>query len=185
MSLKHGLLGLLDDESMTGYDLMKVFNHSLSFFWSAQTSQIYRDLTNLEKNGLLTSNIEKQSGKPDKKLYTITEAGRNEFHQWLNEYNFTKPGNTRDGMLMNIFFGAKGSKKKLIEGLNQVIEISKREMAQQSRINKLIDEYAQLDDYSAKGKIYWEITALKKEIFTKANIDWATRAISILNGEDK
>ena len=37
MSLKHGLLGLLNYGSMTGYELDKIFRDSLSFFWQAKT----------------------------------------------------------------------------------------------------------------------------------------------------
>jgi len=44
MALKHGLLGLLNYKSETGYDLDKLFKQSLNFFWKAQTSQIYREL---------------------------------------------------------------------------------------------------------------------------------------------
>lgn len=36
MSLKHGLLGLLNYNSMTGYDLSKFFSDSLSFFGPQQ-----------------------------------------------------------------------------------------------------------------------------------------------------
>ena len=39
MALKQGLLGLLNYGEMTGYELAKAFNDSLSFFWQAQTSQ--------------------------------------------------------------------------------------------------------------------------------------------------
>ncbi len=42
--LKHGILGLLNYHPMTGYEIMLVFRDSLRFFWSAQTSQIYREL---------------------------------------------------------------------------------------------------------------------------------------------
>ncbi len=48
MALKQGLLGLLNYGEMTGYELAKAFNDSLSFFWQAQTSQIYRELNQLE-----------------------------------------------------------------------------------------------------------------------------------------
>ena len=37
MALKQGLLGLLNYGEMTGYELAKAFNDSLSFFWQAQT----------------------------------------------------------------------------------------------------------------------------------------------------
>ena len=55
MSLKHGLLGLLNYGPMTGYELDKAFKASLSFFWQAKASQIYRELGTMEQNGWLTS----------------------------------------------------------------------------------------------------------------------------------
>ena len=39
--LKHGILGLLNYGSMTGYEINKIFKDSLNYFWDAQTSQIY------------------------------------------------------------------------------------------------------------------------------------------------
>ena len=46
--LKHGILGLLSYGDMTGYQIMTVFRDSLSHFWVAQTSQIYREMQGLE-----------------------------------------------------------------------------------------------------------------------------------------
>lgn len=40
MSLSYGLLGLLNYFPMSGYDLKKIFDDSINFFWAAQTSQI-------------------------------------------------------------------------------------------------------------------------------------------------
>ena len=53
--LKHGILGLLSYGDMTGYQIMTVFRDSLSHFWVAQTSQIYRELQGLEKNGWIAA----------------------------------------------------------------------------------------------------------------------------------
>ena len=86
MSLKYGLLGLLNYGEMTGYELDKAFKDSLEFFWQGQTSQIYRELTAMEKAGWLSSKIEVQTGKPNRKVYAITKQGRAEFMKWL------KPG---------------------------------------------------------------------------------------------
>ena len=49
--LKHGILGLLNYGDMSGYEIREVFKNSLNYFWTAQTSQIYRELGALEKNG--------------------------------------------------------------------------------------------------------------------------------------
>ena len=85
MSLKHGLLGLLNYGNMTGYDIDRTFKDSLFLFWQAQTSQIYRELNTMEKLGWLTSEIVIQTDKPNKKLYSITGAGKQELSNWLNE----------------------------------------------------------------------------------------------------
>lgn len=58
MSLPHGLLGLLNYKDMTGYKLSRTFDDSLSFFWKAQASQIYRELDRMETWGWLTSHVE-------------------------------------------------------------------------------------------------------------------------------
>ena len=68
MSLKYGILGLLNYGPTTGYDLDKTFKESLNFFWQAQTSQIYRTLDQLEKDGMLTSHIQAQEERPDRRL---------------------------------------------------------------------------------------------------------------------
>ncbi|MDR0469037.1 MAG: PadR family transcriptional regulator, partial [Peptococcaceae bacterium] len=76
MSLKYGLLGLLNYGTMTGYELDKVFNDSLGFFWQGQTSQIYRELSAMERDGWLKSERVVQQDKPNKKLYIITDDGK-------------------------------------------------------------------------------------------------------------
>ena len=83
--LQHGILGLLNYGSMTGYDIVRIFKDSLSYFWQAQTSQIYRKLQTIKKNGWATDETVLQNGKPDKKVFTITESGKQELKRWLTE----------------------------------------------------------------------------------------------------
>lgn len=100
--LKHGILGLLNYGDMTGYEIMTVFRDSLSHFWTAQKSQIYRELQALEKNGWIeTAHIE-QDGKPDKNMLSITDEGKKELQKWLRE-DMTN-SLIRSPMLMKTFF---------------------------------------------------------------------------------
>ena len=80
MSLQYAVLGLLSYRQMTGYDLKKMFDESINNFWAASLSQIYRELGALEGKGYLTSVIEPQDDRPDKRIYSITEAGRAAFN---------------------------------------------------------------------------------------------------------
>lgn len=67
------LLILLKTESLTGYNLTKRITSSAA--WKASHQQIYRELTKMGNEGLVTFKIVPQEGKPDRKLYTITQTG--------------------------------------------------------------------------------------------------------------
>jgi len=62
-------LGLLNYGDMTGYEIMKVFRDSLSFFWTANTSQIYRELNTLKKDGFVTDIVVNKPESPTKKCF--------------------------------------------------------------------------------------------------------------------
>ena len=100
--LKHGILGLLSYYDRTGYEIMEVFKNSLSFMWNANTSQVYRELQNLKDSGFAQVTVIEQDGKPNKKVYSITEAGRKELLQWAGDYGNLKFPNFP--ILMKLFF---------------------------------------------------------------------------------
>src|SRR5215207_4031755 len=69
---------------MSGYDLKKFFDQSVAHFWSATQSHIYKALENLEKEGMVESELIQQEGKPNRKQYQITGAGRDELRRWVS-----------------------------------------------------------------------------------------------------
>lgn len=69
----------------TGYDLGRQFSSSLGHFWSATRQQIYRTLTRLQADGYVTSCDVTQSGRPDKKVYSLAPAGEKALHTWIAE----------------------------------------------------------------------------------------------------
>jgi len=52
MSLEFAILGFLNYQPYTGYDLKKIFDTSIRHFWPADQSQIYRTLARLTEQGL-------------------------------------------------------------------------------------------------------------------------------------
>lgn len=84
-TLGYALLGLLARQSLSGYDLARQMKAPVGFFWQARHSQIYPELARLQTLGLVTSELIEQQDRPDKKLYTITEAGREALRSWATE----------------------------------------------------------------------------------------------------
>lgn len=100
--LKHGILGLISNGDKTGYEIMTVFRDSLHHFWTAQTSQIYRELKTMEASGWISQRHVSQSGRPDKNVFSITPAGREELLRWLRDDKL--PSGVRNPLLMKVFF---------------------------------------------------------------------------------
>lgn len=112
MSLQYGILGFLNYAPMTGYDLAKVFDSSLEFFWHAQPSHIYLELKKLEAKGCITGEAVAQDARPNKRLYTVTEAGREAFLDWLSQEPGEEATQFKSAFLMKVFFGGSQSPGK-------------------------------------------------------------------------
>lgn len=101
MALSHAIMTALVDEELSGYELTKRFEVSLGFFWQASHQQIYRTLKQLLTSGYVSLREVAQSGKPDKKLYQLTELGRNTLLDWVDG---TEPAwQTRDELFVKLY----------------------------------------------------------------------------------
>lgn len=83
MDIKTLCLGLLTSGEATGYDLKKHFESTFSHFYTAGYGSIYPALADLSEAGLVTCAEVAEAGRPARKIYTITEAGRARFAQAL------------------------------------------------------------------------------------------------------
>jgi len=83
MALEHALLVALRERPSAGLELSRRFERSFGHFWSATHQQIYRVLGRMEADGWVAAEVVGQRGKPDKKVYAVTAAGRAELHRWL------------------------------------------------------------------------------------------------------
>ena len=76
MDVKTVCLGMLTDGEASGYDLKKEFESSFSHFFAAGYGSIYPALNSLARDGMVECRHIPQEGKPDRKVYKITAAGR-------------------------------------------------------------------------------------------------------------
>lgn len=95
MSIPHALLGLLVRAPMHGYELKSSFEAELGSLWTLNYGQLYPALEKLEADGLVAKERVVQDDRPDKKVYSITPAGRAELERWLGEPG-APPKLTRD-----------------------------------------------------------------------------------------
>ena len=174
MSLKHGILGLLNYGSTTGYDLDKAFKGSLNFFWQAQTSQIYRELNAMEKQGWIISEMIIQMDKPNKKLFSLTEGGKEELHRWITHNSIEEDIRVRDPFLVKLFFSGQIDTATNIEIMKQFKQCC------EYALKKIKETIEQCQEASNKNKdaFYWGATASFGFYYYEMCIKWAEDTIA-------
>jgi len=180
MSLRYGLLGLINYKPMTGYEMVKEFDESLAFFWHATPQQIYKELDAMEKSGWLVSERIMQTEKPNKRVYSITELGKKVLVDWVSkpEEGVNAFMRGKNPFLLRLAFAGEGSDENALQMLyefrNQYLSFA----GTLDDVDRLLAE----DEAALSPKVmkYWKIVALHGEYIRKARLEWVQKAISII-----
>ncbi len=104
VTVKHALLGLLAQRPMHGYELKSAFEETVGTLWELNIGQIYNTLRSLERNGQVEMQGQEQEGRgPPRKVYAITEVGREELVRWLDE-PVRQPRRLKDAFYIKLVF---------------------------------------------------------------------------------
>ncbi|MGW0563515.1 PadR family transcriptional regulator [Streptomyces sp. NPDC003016] len=80
MSIRHGLLALLEHGPRYGSQLRTEFESRTGATWPLNVGQVYTTLARLERDGMVVQDGEDGAGHA---LYAITDAGRGELKSWF------------------------------------------------------------------------------------------------------
>ena len=183
MALKHGILGLLNYGDMTGYDLMKIFEKSLHYFWHVKTSQIYLELDNMAKSGLVVFRKEIQESRPNKNIFMITEKGKDELRKWLSHYDMKKSFNMKNEFLMIIFFLNELPKEEALKILEEYKEQCMKEKDSLKNANETVQTFKDIYSVNKKDHIFWQLTVKHGELCYETCLKWADYAIEVIKNE--
>lgn len=176
MSLPHVILTVLSTQNATGYDITKQFSSSIGYFWKASHQQVYRELNKMAQNGLLTCVLEPQDGKPDRKIYSITDAGRDALGEWFKQP--TVHPTIRDEFAAKIMACSVQDSAPFREQFAVIIEESHQLLAHYQEIESTY--YANPETLTKTQRL--ERLALRRNLLThQAWIVWAEEALAELN----
>ena len=179
MSLPFALLGLLNYAPMTGYDLKKIFDESINFFWAAQTSQIYRELKALEKKGFIVSTVHPGEKGPDKRVYSISELGKSSLKDWLVDMPHDIDENIRNTFLIRVFFSSQIGVDELYFQIQKRLKEYKKELQMLKIVENNMPEYGRI--FGVEGEVpYWKIVLNRGFHDVESNIRWAEETLDYL-----
>ena len=172
---RYAILGLLHYSPMSGYDIKKMTDRSISYFWQENYGHIYPVLKKMEKEGLVTSRKEEHAGNPPRIVYTLTEKGDRVFTGWMKDR--TEPYIQKSELLLKLFFGRYSDKENIRKQLEE--EMKHHE--------NLVDEYETIrkhlnNDHNSPDHVpYWLLTLKNGLYFSKAQIEWCRDCLSELD----
>jgi PadR family transcriptional regulator AphA len=175
MSLRFAILSMLSREALTGYDLTKRFETMVGFFWAAKHSQIYPELASLAGEGLVTFEVVAQVSKPNKKVYTLTQAGRSALARWIEEEPERRA--VRDPLLMRVW--ALGSLPPSI-GLTQLRDVGTEVMQRLQQVEEALaalPDSTEAEDRAIGMRLVLELGQRQYQVYR----DWTEQAIIALN----
>lgn len=178
-SSTQALLGLLTIEPMSGYDLGQNVRASVGHIWSESYGQIYPNLKKLTAAGFVSSKTEKKKGRPDRRIFSITQKGRDQLIEWLNAP--PQPEIPRNEMLLKLFFGSQIPASVLIAYVQRMV----------LEHRALLEKFTSIEHEGIAGHKhrpeapFWRMTARYGQLEMEAHLRWAEETITALRTLDK
>lgn len=167
----YAVLGLLTFGEMSGYDVLKMAERSVGYFWSPAKSQVYAELRRLRELGLAEERGVRQHGRPDKRLYRITDDGLAALERWLDAGE-VEPEQVRSAFLLKLFFGDRMERDVLLEQLRAMRDHAAATLAELRAIEPRLD---------LEGPGFFPYLTLKAGLaHCEASRRWAEEAIALV-----
>lgn len=151
--LEYGILGFLKMKPLTGYELKKLFDTSVGYFWWAEQSQIYITLKKMVKDGLVEVVRTEPSRVLDKKIYALTPKGEEMLQEWLS--SDIEDSNIKSGPTLKCFFLGEGEPEKSIKVIDNYIEQQTKALEFYKNLeNEIGEEYRKFLNLDKSSKEY-------------------------------
>lgn len=122
------VLGMLRKESLSAYDIQKLVEYrNISKWVKISTPSIYKKVIQLEEKGLISSRTEKEGKMPEKAVYSLTDAGKEEFEKLMLEIS-CKPINIFldfNAVIVNLESMSKESQKECLDNIESSMNVLK------------------------------------------------------------
>ena len=180
MALRHAVLAALLEGEASGYQLAKRFDVSVANFWSATPQQLYRELDRLEAEGLVRARLVRQQRRPDKRVFTLTDAGRADLDRFTGTP--AKPVAMRDELLVKLQAVDVGDAHAVTKELMARLDRARAKLATYDRL--LADMLDGRDEETFERdsqRIGPYLTLMGGRMYEQTNIRWCQAALEVLS----
>jgi DNA-binding PadR family transcriptional regulator len=180
MALRNAVLAALLEAEASGYDLAKGFDASVANFWMATPQQLYKELERMESQGMIRARVVEQERRPNKRLYSLTDTGREALRDFTAEP--AKPTAIRDELLVKVQAVDAGDAAAVRASVAGHAERAKAKLARYDRLRaRLLAGRTEEEYFAEVERIGPYLTLMRGRAFEKENIRWAEWALTVLD----
>ncbi|MGV9759648.1 PadR family transcriptional regulator [Streptomyces tricolor] len=180
MALRNAVMAALLEREASGYDLAKGFDASVANFWMATPQQLYRELERMEREGLIAARVVEQERRPNKRLFSLTEAGLDAVRAYVAEPP-GRPTTVRDELLVKVQCADIGDIEAVRAAITERMEWAAAKLARYERLKERLLSGRTEDEYCAQAeRIGPYLTLLRGMAFERENLRWGETALRIL-----
>jgi DNA-binding PadR family transcriptional regulator len=184
VALPHAILVALCEQSGSGYELTRRFDRSIGYFWAATHQQIYRTLRTMEDDGWVHVTPVAQQGRPDKKVYTVSDEGRAELARWIAEPLSGRGSTVADNRTRELAVKVRAAVHGDVDALRAQVAALRAERAE------LLDTYRGFEKRqfpepgALSGSTLHQYLVLRGGIRAEESaVDWLDEVAAALNGD--
>ncbi|MFJ4686774.1 PadR family transcriptional regulator [Streptomyces sp. NPDC088789] len=180
MSLKYAVLAALLEGEASGYELSKVFDVSLANFWPATPQQLYRELERLAGDGLIQARVVRQERRPDKRMFTLTEAGREDLRAFALAPT-RRPTALRDELLIKVQAMDDADPAVTRAQIEERMTWARGKLDRYERVrDRLLDGRTEERYLGEADRIGPYLTLMGGIAFERENLRWCERVLAVL-----
>jgi DNA-binding PadR family transcriptional regulator len=161
--------------------MVKAVEGSLGFFWAPAKSHIYSELKRLRSVGFITEREVAQETRPDKRVYTITAAGKEAFDAWLRHHD-DEPEEVRSILLLKLFYGHEMSDDEVRTKIFAFRAWAQDSLEKYTAVEATIAEHGGPE---APQQFYPYLTLTYGLAHARAGIEWADGVLAHLDAREK
>lgn len=179
MSLRDAVLTALLEREYSGYDLAKEFDASVANFWMATPQQLYRELDRLAEQGLIQARVVHQERRPNKRMFSLTDAGREAVTQLTAKA--PKPSMMRDDLMIKVAAADAGDTRAVRDSIAERLQWAKAKLERYERLRTRLLAGRTEEEFVAEAeRVGPYLTLLRGISFEQENVRWAERALTII-----
>jgi len=165
---------LLADGPLHGYELKAGYEAELVPSGQLNFGQVYTTLDRLQRDGLVAHEVVSQTERPDRKVYTLTEAGQRQLQEWLQ-----KPTPLELDLRNETFLKLMLARR--LPGFDPLAILSQERRARFEKLHEVINDRARAE---AEGTPPATLLALDLAVLRlEAFLHWLDRCEEVLQQE--